>query len=72
MLYCPSALSPDAVCLNGLLDNVSLVTTKRKPFDVLAEGPLSEKSRSNWTRLKLFAAGAAGFPQPVAEALLAA
>jgi DNA invertase Pin-like site-specific DNA recombinase len=28
----------DAVCLNRVLSDVSLVTTKRKPFDVLAEG----------------------------------
>jgi hypothetical protein len=29
----------------------------RKPFDVLAEGLLSEKSRGDWTPLELFVAG---------------
>jgi hypothetical protein len=28
----------------------------RKPFDVLAEGLVSENSRGNWTRLELFLA----------------
>jgi hypothetical protein len=33
-------------------------TTKiRKPFDVLAEGFLSKKSRGDWTPLELFVAG---------------
>jgi hypothetical protein len=35
----------DSVCLNRTLSDVSLVTTKRKPFDVLAERPLLNKSR---------------------------
>lgn len=37
----------DAVCLNRTLSDVSLVTTKRKPFDVLAEGLVFEKSRGD-------------------------
>ena len=37
----------DSVCLNRTLSDVSLVTTKRKPFDVFAERPLLEKSRGD-------------------------
>jgi hypothetical protein len=33
----------------------------RKPFDVLAEGLLSENSRGDWTRLELFIAGVRGW-----------
>lgn len=40
----------DSVSLNRSLSDVTLVTTKRKPFDVLAEGPLSEKNRGDWIR----------------------
>ncbi|MEX0701532.1 MAG: recombinase family protein [Planctomycetales bacterium] len=40
----------DAVCLNRVLDDANLVTTKRKPFDVLAEGPSFEKSRDDRIR----------------------
>jgi hypothetical protein len=32
-------------CLNCRLDGVTLVAVMRKPFDVLAEGLVSEKSR---------------------------
>jgi hypothetical protein len=35
----------DLVCLNRTLTDVSLVTTKRKPFDVFAEGLVLENSR---------------------------
>jgi site-specific DNA recombinase len=35
----------DAVCLNRTLSDVSLVTQKRKPFDVLAKRPDLKKSR---------------------------
>ncbi len=38
----------DAVCLNRCLNDVSLVLTKRKPFDMLAERPFLKKSRDNW------------------------
>jgi site-specific DNA recombinase len=38
----------NAVCLNRTLSDVSLVTTKRKPFDVLAERPNLRKSRGDW------------------------
>ncbi len=33
----------EIVCLNCTLDGVTLVPTMRKPFDVLAEGLISEK-----------------------------
>ena len=35
----------DSVCLNRTLTDVSLVTTKRKPFDGLAERLKNENSR---------------------------
>ena len=34
--------------LNCVLDGVTLVSTMRKPFDVLAEELVSEKSRAEW------------------------
>ena len=37
----------DSVCLNRTLSDVSLVTTKRKPFDVFAERPILEDSRGD-------------------------
>jgi site-specific DNA recombinase len=37
----------DSVCLNRVLSDVSLVTTKRKPFDVFAERPQMENSRGD-------------------------
>ena len=37
----------DAICLNRTLGHVNLVTTKRKPFDVLAEGLDSKNSRGD-------------------------
>ena len=37
----------DSVCLNRTLSDVSLVTTKRKPFDVFAERPNLEDSRGD-------------------------
>jgi DNA invertase Pin-like site-specific DNA recombinase len=37
----------EIVCLNCTLDGVTLVPEIRKPFDVLAEGLLSEKSRGD-------------------------
>lgn len=40
----------EAVLLNRTLNATSLVTTKRKPFDVLAEGPILKQSRGNWIR----------------------
>jgi site-specific DNA recombinase len=37
----------EIVFLNSRLDGVTLVPTMRKPFDVLAEGLVSEKSRGD-------------------------
>ena len=37
----------EIVFLNCVLDDVTLVPTMRKPFDVLAEGLISEKSRDD-------------------------
>ncbi len=43
------------------LDGVTLVPSMRKPFDVLAEGLVSEKSRGDKTPLELFIAGVRGW-----------
>ncbi len=40
----------DAVCLNRTLSDVSLVTEKRKPFDVLAKRPDLKNSRGDRIR----------------------
>jgi hypothetical protein len=37
----------DFVCLNRILSDVNLYGTKRKPFDVLAEGPKTKESRGD-------------------------
>ena len=37
-------------CLNRTLSDVSLVLTKTKPFDILAEGPENQRSRGDWIR----------------------
>jgi hypothetical protein len=48
--------------------SVTRVLTMRKPFDVLAEGLISEKSRGDWTPLELFLAGVgAGKPDCVGK-----
>jgi hypothetical protein len=44
----------------------------RKPFDVLAEGLLSENSRGDWTPLELFCREVAAWPAEIAEFLAAA
>jgi len=52
--------------LKRCLASASLVTTKRKPFDVLAERPLFEKSRANWRSFEPALRGFADeFTQPV-------
>jgi hypothetical protein len=38
----------EIVCLNFLLDDVTLVPTMRKPFDILAEERFVPSSRGNW------------------------
>jgi len=40
----------EIVCLNCTLDGVTLAPTMRKPFDVLAEGLLSENNRGDTIR----------------------
>ena len=45
------------VSLNRMLSDVSLVTTKRKPFDEIAKRPVFEPSRDDKTRLELFCRG---------------
>ena len=47
----------EIVFLNCRLDDVTLVPTIRKPFDVLAEGLLVQSSRGNWTAIELFRGG---------------
>ncbi len=50
----------NTACLNRTLSDVNLVTTKRKPFDVFAEGLNSENRRADKTAIELFLAGARG------------
>jgi hypothetical protein len=38
----------ECVSLNRILTDTSLVLTKRKPFDFLAERPFLKKSRGDW------------------------
>ena len=38
----------DLVCLNRTLGDLNLYATKRKPFDVFAEGPKIKNSRGDW------------------------
>ena len=47
--------------LNCRLDDATLVTTIRKPFDVLAEGLISDLSRGDKTAIELFVAGVRGW-----------
>jgi hypothetical protein len=49
------------ICLNFSLDDTTLCYEMRKPFDVLAEGLVSEKSRGDWTSIELFLAGIRGW-----------
>jgi hypothetical protein len=51
----------EIVCLNCTLDGATLVRELRKPFDVLAEGLLSEKSRGDKTAIELFVTGIRGW-----------
>jgi hypothetical protein len=56
--------------LNCTLDGATLVPEIRKPFDVLAEGLLSEKSRGDWTPLELFIVGVRGWDAAVRGAMM--
>jgi hypothetical protein len=49
------------VFLNCRIEDATLVPEIRKPFDVLAEGLVSEKSRGDKTPLELFIAGVQGW-----------
>jgi hypothetical protein len=49
------------MCLNRTLDDVNLVTTKRKPFDVLAQTANLNDSRGNWTPIELFRSQVGGW-----------
>ena len=51
----------DSICLNRTLTDVNLNATKRKPFDVLAEGLNCQKSRGDKTAIELFIAGIKGW-----------
>ncbi len=62
----------EIVCLNCRLDGVTLIPTMRKPFDVLAEGLLSENSRELSRPIGLFLAGVASWEPHVARLVLAA
>jgi hypothetical protein len=43
----------------------------KKPFDVLAEGLISKKSRGDWTPVKLFRRGAARLAPAIQRLILA-
>jgi hypothetical protein len=51
----------EIVFLNCGLDDVNLVPTMRKHFDVLAEGLISKNSRDNKTAIELFLARVRGW-----------
>jgi hypothetical protein len=55
--------------LNFTLDGVTLVPEWRKPFDVLAEGLVSEVSRGNQTRLELFGSQFDNWPAVIMESM---
>jgi len=44
----------EIVFLNFVLDDVTLVSETRKPFDLLVEGPLVSSSRGDRTSIELF------------------
>ena len=62
----------DAVCLNRTLSDLTLNATKRKPFDVLAEGLEINKSRGDWTPIELFASNSARLAAGLQKAILEA
>jgi hypothetical protein len=62
----------EIVFLNFRLDDVNLVPTTRKPFDLLAEGLLVSSSRQDRTPVELFLAGVASWEPQVQRLLLAA
>ena len=52
----------EIVFLNCVLDRATLVPTTRKPFDVVAEGLVSENSRGDKMAIELFRRGVRGIP----------
>jgi hypothetical protein len=48
--------------LNYRLDDVTLVPTTRKPFDVLTKGLITEKNRGDKTAIELFCREVASWP----------
>jgi hypothetical protein len=55
--------------LNCSFDGATLVAAKGKPFDVLAEGLVFEKSRGDRTAIELFLNGLAEFERMVRKLL---
>ena len=51
----------EIVFLNCRLDDTTLVPTMRKPFDVVAEGFVSNLNRGDKTAIELFIAGVRGW-----------
>jgi len=51
----------DSICLNRQVSDVTLVTTKRKPFDFFVERLDLKKNRGDRTPLELFLAGLRGW-----------
>ncbi len=62
----------EIVFLNCSLDDVTLVPTMRKPFEVLAEGLVSEKSREFRSPVELFLASVAEWDGDVVRLVMAA
>ncbi len=68
----------DIVSSNHALSSQTLYLSKRKPFDLLAEGPSLVDGRLGWTteelsrRIELFAEGAATLEPHIRQMLLAA
>ena len=48
--------------LNCRLEDVNLIPTMRKPFDVLVEGLFLKKNRGDWTPIELFRTRLASWP----------
>ena len=46
--------------------------TRRKPFDVLAEGLISKNNRGDWTALELFVSAVQAWPGAIRRLLAAA
>ena len=59
----------EIICLNCTLDDVSLVPTMRKPFDLLTKGLVSKNSRGNQTRLELFGSEFDDWPAKILQSM---